>query len=129
MARGILWLTLPSQQLPGQLSELRGGFVPARHLHATLQFGVNSDTFDPALLGQLVPVTVTNVCYNERIQALRVTLPEPFRALCQNNHPHMTVGHLPDVKPVESNAMLSGEHTAEPCNVTLNLEVEFFAFS
>lgn len=128
MSRGILWLSLPpfSDQLVGV--RLAEGFEAACHLHVTLQFGIDYSSVDPEILGATVEATAIELCYNDRIQALRVALPESFAPMCQNANPHMTLGHLPGVKPFESNAMLSSEHTSHPYHLPLNLIVEFFEF-
>lgn len=62
-------------------------------------------------------VEFVEVCYNTRIMAVRVSLEtDEFR----RKGSHITIGHLRDVKPVESNEMLAGEH--EVVRWTLDLK-------
>lgn len=123
--RGILWLTLPTQVAPVQ-----GQFDNSpNHYHVTLQFGVFSDEIPESVLGQTFWVRVVANCYNDRIQALSVELPEEIDHLCDNAFPHMTISMVSGVRPVESNAMLAGEHTSEPVSFELPLVCEFQPFN
>lgn len=119
--RGILWLTLPEQ-----VSPVEPRFVPARHFHVTLQFGVERQDVEH-LIGQTVRVRCIELCHNGSIEAIRVVLPEGVE--CGNAHPHMTLSHVEGVRPVESNAMLAAEHEAVPLGLELELVAEFSPFA
>jgi hypothetical protein len=119
--KGILWLSLQTESPVDSL------YQPARHLHVTLQFGVEMSDF-AHLIGQKVKVAAVANCCNDRIQAIRVNLPAQYKELCQNEVPHITISHLPDVRPVESNEMLKGEHTETPLNFEVETIVEFYQF-
>ena len=125
--RGILWLSLPTHTQVAPAHRL----FPNRpnHVHVTLQFGVSREDVPEAVLGRLFPVTFVANCYNDRIQALRVELPEEVHQLCNNEHPNMTVSMADGVRPVESNAMLAGEHVSEPASFELPLVCEFQPFN
>jgi hypothetical protein len=60
--------------------------------------------------------------WNDRIQALRVQLPEgiPY----EEQDPHVTVSYCEGVEPVESNAMLQGIHEERGWEGILRLRVE-----
>lgn len=123
--RGILWLSLPEQQSPvGIVHE-----NPARHFHVTLQFGAEFTPQVEDLLGKEVQAVAVADCSNERVQALRVSLPEEVAGLCANEHPHMTISHAEGVKPVESNTMLAGDHDSVEVSTPLTLRFEFFHFN
>jgi 2'-5' RNA ligase len=119
--KGILWLTLEGQQLPYPL--LSTEFVEANHFHVTLQFGVEPTEAQLALVGSKVVVQVVGLAYNELIQAAVVRLPEGWETT--NKVAHMTLGHLPEVKPFQSNQMLDSEHNWVELNETLELSFEF----
>jgi tRNA splicing ligase len=110
--KGILWLSAINQSLPtaAKFPNL------ARHFHVTLQFGVDWESLSQdvkGLVGKEFEVKVLLNCYNEKIQALYVDLPEEVSALCRNSHPHITISMADGVKPVESNQMLSGAYLSE----------------
>ena len=121
--KGILWLSLT-----GQNSPVEAIYNPANHLHVTIQFNVDLSEVEH-LLGRQVMVHVYEDCHNGRIQALRVELPSEFHTLCSNECPHMTISHLPNVRPVESNAMLESEqHDSLPLDLVLATVAEFQPF-
>jgi hypothetical protein len=68
------------------------------------------------------------VCSNERIQALKLELPPEMAALCDNVVPHITLSHLPEVKPVESNNMIQSEHIVNPISCEIDLIIETLEF-
>jgi Fungal tRNA ligase phosphodiesterase domain len=120
--KGILWLTLQ-----GQISPVEAIYNPANHLHVTIQFNVEHSEVEH-LLGREVMVYAYSNCSNGRIQALRVELPEEFHTLCGNECPHMTISHLPNVRPVESNVMLQSDHNSLACDLVLATVAEFQPF-
>lgn len=120
--QGILWLSLKDQILP-----VDNIYQPATHLHVTLQFGVNREEFEH-LIGQDVQVLAVANCWNDKIQALRVNLPDKFSQICGNLHPHMTISHGQDVRPVESNNMLNSEHNEQLIQFVMQTTVEFYEF-
>jgi len=123
--RGILWLSVPEQEFP-----VCPIFVnAARHLHVTLQFGIYENEIPAGILGHTFSVRATSICYNTRIQALRVELPTELQDVCQNENPHMTISMVSGVRPVESNEMLQGSHNSEPVNFDLSLICEFSPFN
>jgi hypothetical protein len=122
---GILWLSVPEQDSP-----VCPSFVNAvRHLHVTLQFGVYENEVPAGILGHTFSVRATSICYNTRIQALRVELPAELRDVCQNENPHMTISMIPGVRPVESNEMLQGFHHSESVDFEMSLICEFSPFN
>lgn len=122
MKKGILWLAII-----GDLSPIPLRFAPAKHLHVTLQFGVNRADWEH-LIGERVAVIATEECSNDRIQAIKVELPDQYKLICGNPIPHITISHLPEVKPVESNKMLDCPDVSNNINLLLDTEVEFFNF-
>ena len=122
--RGIFWLSLPQQGSPVGLIHSN----PARHFHVTLQFGVDLTPAIQDMLGEEVEVVAVADCSNDRVQALRVILPDEVAQLCSNEHPHMTISTVDGAKPVESNDMLAGEHSCTEVNIPLTLRFEFFQF-
>lgn len=121
--KGILWLSLAEQVSPVDVL-----YQPSNHLHITLRFNVDFSEVEH-LLGREVMVYCYEDCHNNRIQAVRVQLPAEFHTLCQNESPHMTISHLPNVRPVESNNMLQSEHDSLPCDLVLRTVAAFHAFS
>uniref|UniRef100_A0A7S4LQ84 Uncharacterized protein n=1 Tax=Oxyrrhis marina TaxID=2969 RepID=A0A7S4LQ84_OXYMA len=57
-----------------------------------------------ALDGQTVEIKIQRVCWNGDIMCCAVDLPKGL--ICASGFPHITLGHLPDVKPVQSKFML-----------------------
>lgn len=121
--KGILWLSLAEQ-----ISPVQPIYNPANHLHVTIQFNVELSEVEH-LLGRQVMVHCYEECTNGRIQALRVELPAEFHTLCQNECPHMTISHLPNVRPVESNAILESDHNSLACDLVLPTVAEFQPFN
>jgi hypothetical protein len=120
--KGILWLALNPQTFPVPCIH-----NPVTHLHVTLQFGVNREDW-MHLIGCNVEVNVVANCWNDKVQALRVILPEEFDAICGNVHPHITISTADNVRPVESNNMLSSEHHEAPVQFVMQTTVDFFEF-
>lgn len=123
MEKGILWLTVI-----GDLSPITLRFAPAKHWHVTLRFGANRADW-AHMIGERVAVIATADCSNERIQALKVELPPEYKSICGNPIPHITISHLPGVKPVESNTMLDSPEITNLIDLRLETVVEFFSFS
>ena len=123
--KGILWLTASVQENPLSKNVFQN---PPNHFHVTLQFNVELTEEIQKLLGETVEATIVANCYDDRIQALSIALPEDVRAMCHNAVPHMTVSMADGVKPVESNAMLAKEHFSEVVNVPITLKYDFFSF-
>lgn len=123
--KGILWLTAPTQENPISNNVFQN---PPNHFHVTLQFNAELTEEIQKLLGETVDATIVANCYDDRIQALSIHLPEEVRAMCRNAAPHMTVSMADGVKPVESNAMLAREHFLEVVDVPITLKYDFFAF-
>lgn len=126
--RGILWLALVPQDQSALPVEPRFPQL-AQHLHVTLQYNV---AFTKGVLSLLdvgeVFVEVFENCWNDKIQALRVKLPDNLRFVCQNEDPYITVSMREGVRPVMSNVMLGTEHHSEPVSSSLSFKVEFFRF-
>lgn len=122
MGKGILWLSVISD-----ISLIPLRFAPAKHLHITLQFGAIRADWEH-LIGERVAAIATADCSNERVQALKVELPDQYKLICGNPIPHITLSHLPEVKPVESNKMLESPVVNNNINLLLDTEVEFFNF-
>lgn len=122
--KGILWLAAKNQSTPKEpIFE-----QVAKHFHVTLQFGVESTEYSH-LVGRDVEIRVEAVCFNDRVEALSVSLPEDICQLCRNAHPHMTISMAPGVKPVESNVMLPSQHNRTPVSYTIQTVVEFSPFN
>lgn len=128
--RGIFWLSLVDQghdNLQEQIPQVFENI--AEHLHITLQYNVRlTEEIAQFMWREPIPVQVTANCFNHQIQAVRVQLPEPFRALCQNADPHMTVSMIQGVRPVQSNVMLGSDHVEQQMEVTLLFRAEFSHF-
>lgn len=103
--KGILWLVpcTSRETLPA------GRYNPASHLHVTLQFGVHEVDW-VSYIGNLADVILETICWDDNIEAIRVSLPADIAAICGNAIPHLTLSHREGIKPFLSNAMLAGEH-------------------
>jgi hypothetical protein len=123
--RGILWLSDPDQEFRVCTTFANA----ARHLHVTLQFGIYENEIPAGILGHTFSVRATSICYNTRIQALRVELPTELQDVCQNENPHMTISMIPGVRPVESNEMLQGSYHSESVDFEMSLICEFSPFN
>ena len=121
---GILWISLDNQESPVD-SRLP---VRASHYHVTLKFGCNLSSVSH-YIGTKTSVSVEYDCYNDRVQALSVSLPVEVSSLCQNSHPHITISMGEGVKPVESNEMLSSDHSfSSPPLAQVQGTIEFKSF-
>jgi len=103
---GILWAVVQS---PIALQPRFQSGVPH---HITLQYGVERHEWEH-LIGLPVTVGVLEECWNDRVQALSVILPDWWLP-CRNPHPHISVSWVEDADPVESNSMLNSEHESAP---------------
>ncbi len=101
-------------------------FTEPQDHHVTLAFNVEVDNFLD-IINKIVPVRVTEVAWNDDIQAARVELPASIP--CKNANPHVTVSHRKGVKPVASNKMLSGEHESAPLDIPLTGRIVFVPFA
>ncbi len=122
--KGILWVSLNEQSppVPPRFSEL------PRHFHVTLAFNCLEEPYRD-LIGKGVEIAVNSDCYDQNIQALSVTLPGEISTLCENTHPHITVSMSEGVKSVDSNRMLSSDHSfSSRVPKTLHGKVEFHSF-
>jgi hypothetical protein len=117
--KGILWLALDSHTFPVECI-----YNPVQHLHVTLEYGVNYESCN-FLIGRKVEVIAVANCWNDKVQALRVNLPPEYDAICDNVHPHMTISTADNVRPVESNNMLSGEYNELPVQIVMQTTVDF----
>lgn len=100
MPKGILWAV--------PLEPIKHGVVhlpkPAAHIHCTLQYGVERESF-ARLLGQTFTAHVWRQSWNDRAEALELSL--PWEVPCENLRPHITLATASDGSPVESNTMLA----------------------
>lgn len=129
--RGIFWLSLVDQDGDNLQREIPQVFVnQAQHFHITLQHNVPlTEEIAQFLWTQPIEIPVTANCFNDRIQAVRVELPENIRSLCQNAHPHMTISMVPGARPVQSNVMLDSTPVEQPLQVVLQFRFEFSHFN
>lgn len=125
MTKGIFWLSALDQKA-APVTPLYDHL--AKHFHITLQFGVELTPEIQEMLGEKVDIQVVADCHNERIQALRIELPDEVRAMCNNAIPHMTISMVEGVKPVESNDMLSEEHEEVAVSTVIHMVYDFFQF-
>jgi len=88
--------------------------------HITLVYGANPEEW-AHLLGSEFAVRIVAEAWNERIQALRLQLPQGIP--CTNAIPHITVSHLREVEPVESNTMLATSHQEIPLDETVKVQI------
>jgi hypothetical protein len=131
MSNGIIWLEWEYQD-PAQLPVGLVFPTQANHFHITLQFGVPRNVHLEQTFGsRLIQVPITGNCYNHRIQALSVALPEEIAPFCRNSRPHMTLSMANGVRPVESNQMLEDPSaTVDPIfATTLNFRLSFHSFN
>jgi hypothetical protein len=122
--KGILWVSLNEQSppVPPRFSEL------PKHFHVTLAFNCLEESYKD-LIGKGVEIAVNSDCYDQNIQALSVSLPSEVAALCENPNPHVTISMCEGVRPVESNRMLSSDHSfSGRVPNTLHGKVEFHSF-
>lgn len=104
---GILWAVV---QEP---IALQPRYEAGKPHHVTLQYGVEREQWEH-LIGLPMSAGVIAECWNDRIQALSVVLPNWVQ--CQSPNPHISVSWVIDAHPVESNAMLAGDHQAASVN-------------
>ena len=121
MARGILWITVHPNL------KFRPFYNTVAHNHVTLKFNVDSEDYKD-VIGREVDVYVSDRCWNDNVEALRVILDPEMTQLCNNEHPHITLSVAPNVAPVESNDMLAAEHNSRVIGKVLRGTVEFFTF-
>jgi len=121
MAKGILWISVNVRTPQPRYSSVAHG-------HVTLKFNVDSEDYKE-LLGRKVNVYLSDLCWNDRVEAFRVILDPEMTQLCNNEHPHITVSLADNVRPVESNDMLAGEHQSTAVGNVLQGTVEFFTFT
>lgn len=118
--RGILWAVLKKSPT---VDRIHPNGEPH---HITLQYDVElNDCL--GWIDRCFEVTITEHCWNDRIQALRVEL--PFWLPNQNLHPHITVSWAEGVQPVESNVMLeTNDYESSSHNEILEVETKFHPF-
>lgn len=117
---GILWAVI---QEPFPVKPL---FSKGKPHHITLQYKVEREAWEE-IIGQPMTALAVQHCWNNRIQAVKVILPSWVQ--CQNSNPHVTVSWIPDVKPVEANAMLMEEGTnKEVAHFIIPTIIEWFEF-
>lgn len=121
MANGILWISV-SAIFP------QPRYNPVAHSHVTLKFNVDSENYKE-LLGRKVDIYVSDLCWNEKVEAFRVILDPEMTQLCNNEHPHITFSVADNVRPVESNNMLAGKHHSKIIGKIITGTVEFFTFT
>jgi hypothetical protein len=113
---GILWAVLKT---PLTVQPLYPEGSPH---HITLQYGVERGPWEE-IIGLPMTVGAVAECHNARIQAIAVALPTWVQ--CQNPHPHITVSWVPGAQPVESNAMLAGEHHKAAVDYPIHTTIEW----
>lgn len=129
--RGIFWLSLVDQDYETFQGDIPVIFErPAEHFHITLQYNVPlTEEIAQFLWKEPLAVNVTANCFNDRIQAVRVQLPDSVRSLCQNSDPHMTISMVQGARPVQSNVMLGSNHVEQELETTLLFRAEFSRFN
>lgn len=120
--KGILWVAIPNK---GE-GDVKYNNIP--HSHVTLQFGVELTPELRGLIGKKTSVKVIADCWSDRIQAYKVALESDVVGMCRNAIPHMTLSFQDGVKPVESNAMLSADHSESPLDIEVEGVIEFKPF-
>ena len=124
MAKGILMAKVVDQA--ALAAAIPAVFPVGFGHHITLAFGVDLDDV-AAFVGMAFNVRATVNATNGDIQAVRVALPDGVP--CGNKHPHITISAQDGVKPVASNAMLDGDHSATPIDVLIPVLVDFHPWS
>jgi hypothetical protein len=122
--KGILWLTVPSALK--DFAQIKPIYPNGNPHHITLVFGTEEHIFKN-VIGKRVFVLAYENCWNDRIQAVRVQLPNDIP--CVNRHPHITVSYAPGVEPKESNIMLASEHQSNKVSFSFYTIVEFYKWS
>ena len=120
MKKGILWAVLAHPILVPRR------FQVGEPHHITLVFGATLDDWQH-LIGRQFEAEVTGEAWNEKIQALQVSLPDWVH--CQNAHPHISVSWAKGVTPVESNSMLEGSHNLQEVSFKVSCVIEFLAWT
>lgn len=118
--KGILWAVLDHP------ISITHRFQVGKPHHVTLVFGTYADNWKH-LIGRQFDVEVTAEAWNEKIQALQVSLPDWVP--CQNAHPHISVSWAEGTNPVASNALLEGAHNLRKISFTLSCVIEFLAWT
>ena len=120
--KGILWITVQRENLPA------GRFNDAAHHHVTLRFNVSKHEVEH-LIGEKVTLFLSDICWDDNIEAIPVIMLSQWAGICQNIHPHITLSHREGIKPFQSNAMLAGQHRKHILGTVVEGVVEFHEFS
>ncbi|MGA7937645.1 MAG: hypothetical protein WCA35_29115 [Kovacikia sp.] len=116
---GVLWAVVQGSD---SLSEVLPRFEVVQCHHITLQYGVELAAWSH-LVGYEFAAIATSDCWNDQIQALRVTLPTTIP--CVNPHPHLTISHRADMEPQVANEMLASFHQLTPIHLLIPVKIEF----
>lgn len=100
---GILWAVIQEPL------ELPRRFNNGQPHHCTLLYGC-SNKLAERYIGLPLSLPIVSECWNDRIQAVQVIVPAGIPFDTNRPNPHVTVSYADGVQPVESNAMLAGEH-------------------
>lgn len=90
--------------------------------HVTLNMGPWKG--DPAFVGQRFPITVTGLAGDDKVLAVKVSLPQGPASEKPPANPHITVAVKAGVKPAISNSLLKGDHTTQDLQLSLEGELK-----
>lgn len=116
MAKSILWAVL-SEPLP-----IQPRFEIMKGHHITLVYSAEVEQYF-AWVGKVFEATVTAEAWNNRIQAVRVKLPDGIP--CTSVTPHITVSRISEAESLESNVMLLKPLQEVPVSFTVIARIEF----
>lgn len=93
--------------------------------HVTLAFSPSQEevSFFTPLLGKEVDISVHEMVWDEKCQAVRAEVTVP----CRNPVPHITISHRTDVKPVYSNELLgNNQSNRKPITAQIRGKLDFY---
>lgn len=99
-------------------------FAEGNPHHITLFFRISQTQYQH-LEGQQFTAIAETECWDDLIQAAKVTLPEGIP--CGKITPHITISHVSTVSPSHSNTMLTQKHNAriwEPIPLTCQIKFQ-----
>lgn len=121
MPRGILWARIEKPEL--LLANVPPRFEKVEAHHLTLRFGVELTPYQ-SLVGKRFSARLVAEAWDERIQAVRVELPQEAEPWCENLHPHVTISHAEGVQPKLSSILLEAPPHQQELDLTLEFRVE-----
>jgi hypothetical protein len=119
MTKGILWGYFPN------LVKVSRRYPYGCPHHVTLKRGIFLEEHCD-FIGKRFSAIATQLCWNDRIEAIAVKLPEWVP--CTIEYPHITVSWVAGAKPVESNTMLATKYSYLNLDEKIDVVIDFLAW-